>query len=170
MVKIKAGDGGSGCLSFTREKYRRRGPAWGGDGGRGGDVIIQTSESVHDLYGIRRSYTGVSGISGSGKSKDGANGKDVIIKVPVGTLVQQWNDATKTTSGVIADLDEPNQSFVIAKGGRGGRGNQSFTSSTDRTPLIKEQGKPGQQKHVQLELKIIADVGLVASNLFLFFF
>ena len=155
---VKAGDGGDGAVAFLREKFRPRGGPAGGDGGKGGDVIFVATKNKHTLYDLKfqKHLKAENGKPGGGKKKHGKNGKDLIVEVPVGTVVK---DAE--TGEIIADLTEDGQRAVIAKGGKGGLGNAHFATPTRRAPRFATKGKKGQERWVILELKSIADVGLV---------
>lgn len=155
---VKAGDGGNGCVSFRREKYVPKGGPNGGDGGSGGDVIIRASRHLHSLidFRSRSHFKAERGQHGQGKDKHGAGGKDFILKVPVGSLIIDSESDT-----VLADLTEPGQEYVAAFGGKGGLGNTHFASGANRTPRTATKGKPGEEKWLKIELKLIADVGLV---------
>jgi GTP-binding protein len=157
-IRVKAGDGGNGCLAFRREKYVPRGGPSGGDGGRGGDVIILANPHMNTLLHLRFNpeHTGQRGRHGEGSNCSGLDGTSVTVQVPVGTVVYD-----EETGQRLADLTEEGQSFVVAKGGRGGRGNQHFATSTHQAPTEHEDGRPGQEKKLRLELKLLADVGLV---------
>jgi len=157
-IEVESGKGGDGCVSFRREKYIRKGGPDGGDGGRGGHVIIRADENLSTLLDFRykRKYKAVKGQQGMGALKSGKNGEDIILKVPVGTIIK---DAT--TGAVLADLDEHAGEVVIARGGRGGKGNDHFKSSTNQTPREATPGQPGSHLRLALELKLLADVGLV---------
>ncbi len=157
-IYVKAGDGGHGCIAFRREKYVPRGGPAGGDGGRGGDVILVVDHNIQTLMDFRyqRHFKAERGEHGMGDKKHGANAEDIRIKVPPGTVVK---DAE--TGEVLADLTEPGQEVVVARGGRGGRGNARFKSSTNQAPQFAEDGKPGEERWLELELKLLADVGLV---------
>ncbi len=157
-IFVKAGDGGNGCCSFRREKYVPRGGPDGGDGGKGGDVIIQASPGIHTLLDqhYHPHYKAGRGQHGQGKNKTGKSGQDCIIRVPIGTIVK---DAQ--TGEVLADLKEIHQSIVVAVGGKGGRGNARFATPTIRAPRYCEHGEKGQERSLLLELKLLADVGLV---------
>ncbi len=157
-IEAKAGDGGNGCMSFRREKFVPRGGPDGGNGGDGGDVLLVADENVDDLtaFKFKPHLVAKRGQHGKGKLMTGARGKQASAAVPPGTIVR---DAA--TGELIADLVEPGQRRIIAKGGRGGRGNAAFKSSTNRAPREHEDGRPGEQRTVALELKVIADVGLV---------
>lgn len=158
VIHVLAGDGGSGCVSFRREKFIPKGGPDGGDGGHGGNVIITTAngeQSLNDLVFNPR-YVAERGVHGKGKALHGRKGKDVKIKIPVGTVVRDAD-----TGEFIVDMDEPNMSFIIAHGGKGGKGNARFATSTNRVPREAEPGTPGEIKNLELELKTIADFGLV---------
>lgn len=157
-IKIKAGRGGNGCMSFRREKFIPKGGPDGGNGGPGGNVILEASEEVQTLTDFRyqRFFSAKNGGHGSGGGKNGAKGENSVIKVPCGTLVY---DAQ--TGKELADLVEPHDRFLAARGGRGGRGNLFFASSVRRAPRFAEQGSPGEERTLRLELKLIADVGLI---------
>lgn len=157
-ILVKAGDGGNGCVSFRREKFIPRGGPDGGDGGRGGDVILQADCQLSTLLDLTypQTFQAQKGSHGKGKDQTGKNGKDLIIRVPAGTLVR---DAE--TGEILQDLLFHGQRFVAAKGGRGGRGNARFATPTQRAPRHAEKGEKGQQRLLQLELKLLADVGLI---------
>jgi GTP-binding protein len=158
-VEFIGGDGGDGCSSFRREKYVPRGGPDGGDGGDGGNVILRVDPHMSTLvdYKYRRVVRAARGTHGQGKDKHGRSGKDVIVRVPPGTVVKDAG-----TGEVIADLAEEDE-IVIAKGGRGGRGNASFATSVNRAPRSRERGAPGERREVVLEIKLIADVGIVGK-------
>jgi GTP-binding protein len=157
-ITIRSGDGGNGCVSFRREKYVPKGGPNGGDGGKGGDVIFMADNSLATLIDFRylRSYKAKNGHHGMGGDKTGKNGADVIIKVPCGSIIK---DAL--TGNILADLTKDGETFLAAKGGKGGRGNSWFATSTNQTPREAEPGKPGKELELQIELKLLADVGLV---------
>ncbi|NUM80037.1 GTPase ObgE [bacterium] len=157
-ISVKAGRGGNGIISFRREKYVPKGGPDGGDGGRGGDVVLLTDANLHTLQdvGHNRHYFAQSGENGLGNNQHGKNGADVVIRVPPGTIVRNAD-----SDEIIVDLVENKQRFVIAKGGRGGRGNTHFKSPTNRTPRRSEPGEAGEGLEIALELKVLADVGLV---------
>ncbi|HEY2420808.1 MAG TPA: GTPase ObgE [Neobacillus sp.] len=157
-IYVKGGDGGNGMVAFRREKYVPNGGPAGGDGGKGADVIFEVNEGLRTLMDFRyqRHFKAPRGEHGMSKNMHGANSKDMIVKVPPGTVVIDAN-----TSEVIADLVENGQRAVIAKGGRGGRGNTRFSTPTNPAPELSENGEPGQERDVILELKLLADVGLV---------
>ena len=156
-IYVKAGRGGNGALSFRREKFVPKGGPDGGDGGKGGDVIIEAVGGIVTLADFeydRRFQAGHAG-HGSGAMKTGSNGDDLIIHVPCGTLIRESGDER-----ILADLTEPGQRFTAAHGGKGGRGNSHFATSSRRAPKFAEKGDPGEEKSLSLELKLIADVGL----------
>lgn len=152
------GRGGNGCVSFRREKYVPAGGPNGGDGGKGGDVILLADPELSTLMDLRyrRNYEAGRGQHGQGADKTGRDGEDLVIRVPPGTTVR--DERTKT---VIADLVRPGQMVVVARGGRGGRGNAKFASATNQAPRYAENGDPGEERFIELELKLLADVGLV---------
>jgi len=157
-IEVKAGQGGSGCVSFRREKHVPRGGPDGGDGGKGGDIKVIAERNIHTLLDFRykKIYKSNRGVHGQGSGKHGKGAVDLYIKVPVGTLIK---DAT--SGAVICDLVHDGQTFVVARGGRGGRGNARFVTSTNRAPRDWEVGHSGEEKILELELKLLADIGLV---------
>ena len=158
-ITVKGGDGGNGCASFRREKFIPKGGPSGGDGGNGGNVILiakTSQQSLVDLY-YRRHYRGQNGENGRSRDQYGKNGKDIELHVPIGTMIKDLDDDLR----ILADLDKPGKSFTVANGGPGGRGNIHFASSTNRVPRECEPGTPGETKKLELELKSIADIGLV---------
>ena len=157
-IHVIAGNGGSGCLSFHREKFIDKGGPDGGDGGRGGSVIIIADRHLRTLqdYTYRREYKAKRGQHGMGSNKHGKSAKDIILKAPLGTIIK---DAE--TGEILIDLMEDGQKFVAAKGGRGGRGNARFATPTKRSPRDWEVGFTGEERWLELELKLIADIGLV---------
>jgi len=157
-IEVKAGNGGNGAVAFRREKYVPKGGPSGGNGGKGGDIIIEAHHNLSTLLDFRykRNYKAQNGEPGSNALKDGKSGKDIIIKVPVGTIIK--NASTKK---VLSDLDEDKKRIIIVKGGKGGKGNSNFATPTNQTPRFADDGKPGEQNKIILELKLIADVGLV---------
>ena len=158
-INVKGGSGGNGCASFRREKFIPKGGPSGGDGGNGGDVVLIADtgqQSLVDFY-YKRHYQGKNGENGRSRDQYGRNGKDVELRVPVGTMIKDVNDDLR----VLSDLDKPGARFVVAKGGVGGRGNIHFASSTNRVPREWEPGTPGEERSLELELKTIADIGLV---------
>ena len=157
-IKVKAGNGGDGMVAFRREKYVPNGGPWGGDGGRGGNVVFVVDEGLRTLMDFRynRHFKADSGEKGMTKGMHGRGAEDLRVRVPQGTTVR---DAE--TGKVITDLIEHGQEFIVAHGGRGGRGNIRFATPKNPAPEISENGEPGQERELQLELKILADVGLV---------
>ena len=157
-IRVKAGDGGNGCVAFRREKFVPRGGPSGGDGGRGGDVIMESSERHNTLVHFRFNpeYKAQRGRHGEGSNKTGREGEDVLLKVPVGTIVYDSETGEK-----VHDFSNPDDRIVIARGGRGGRGNAQFKTSTHQAPREHEDGRPGEERTLRLELKLLADVGLV---------
>jgi len=157
-ITIQSGDGGSGCVSFRREKFIPRGGPDGGDGGKGGDVILKSSPRKRTLYDFRykRHLKAKNGGGGQGKRKAGKKGDDIVIEVPTGTIIIE-----SETGATLKDFVIPGETFVAATGGRGGQGNYHFKTSTRRTPRFAQPGEPGQTIQLKLELKLIADVGLI---------
>src|SRR5438874_13131507 len=157
-IRVKAGGGGNGCVAFRREKYVPRGGPSGGDGGKGGDIYMESSERHNTLVHFRFNpeYKAQRGRHGEGANKTGREGEDIILKVPVGTILYDFE-----TGELIHDFSEPDERIVVAKGGRGGRGNQHFATSTHQAPREHEDGRPGEERNFRLELKLLADVGLV---------
>ena len=160
-IFVSAGDGGDGCVGFRREKYIPAGGPDGGNGGRGGNVIVEVDPSMTTLldFRYRVNYKAARGGDGRGSKQHGKNAEDLIVGVPPGTVVHNdENDA------VIADLTSPRQRLLAAQGGRGGRGNAVFATSTRQAPTFAERGEPGESRWLRLELKLIADVGLVGDR------
>jgi GTPase len=157
-IRVKAGDGGNGCMAFRREKFVPRGGPSGGDGGRGGDVVMESSQRHNTLIHFRYNpeHKGQRGEHGMGSNCTGFDGRSVTLQVPVGTSLY---DAE--TGELIHDFKEPDERLVVAKGGRGGRGNQHFATSTHQAPREHELGRAGEERTYRLELKLLADVGLV---------
>lgn len=157
-IHVRAGDGGRGCVSFRREKYVPRGGPDGGDGGRGGSVILEADEGLGTLldFRYRRQYAAPRGAHGEGSDRHGADGADLVLRVPVGTVVR-----TRGEELPLGDLARHGQRLVVARGGRGGRGNARFATSTHRAPRHAEPGTPGEERWLRLELKLLADVGVV---------
>jgi len=157
-IYVKAGNGGNGAVSFHREKYIAAGGPDGGDGGKGGDIIFTVDEGLSTLADFRykTKYKAESGQNGSGSNCTGRNGSDLVIKVPPGTIIKD-----EKTGKIIADLTNANQSVVVAKGGKGGKGNQHFATPTRQVPNFARAGEPGEERWVLLELKLLADVGLI---------
>jgi len=157
-IYVKAGDGGNGCLAFRREKYVPRGGPSGGDGGRGGDVIMVATEHHNTLLHFRFNpeHKAQRGRHGEGSNRTGHDGESKEISTPVGTVVYDAD-----TGELLHDFTTPGDRFIVAHGGRGGRGNARFATSTHQAPTEHEDGKPGEERHLRLELKLLADVGLV---------
>jgi len=157
-IWVKAGDGGDGCIGFHREKFIPKGGPDGGDGGRGGSVYFLAADDVDTLLDFtgKHHWQAENGQQGMGSNCHGSNGKDLIIKVPAGTLIYDVDFDL-----LLKDLNKIGMKVCICRGGRGGRGNRAFATSTNQTPRQVESGKPGQERNLRLELKLIADVGLV---------
>lgn len=157
-IFVKAGDGGNGCVAFHREKFVPMGGPSGGDGGKGGDVILVADKNLHTLmdFKYKRHYKASRGQNGQGGNKKGKDGEDLILKVPVGTIVK---DAQ--TGELLADLVEDGQKVVVAKGGKGGKGNAAFKTATNQAPTNAEPGEKGEERWIELELKLLADIGIV---------
>lgn len=157
-ITVQSGDGGRGCVSFRREKFIPRGGPDGGDGGKGGDVVVVTTNRKRTLrqFQYKRQFKAANGGYGQGARKTGPNGADLILEIPPGTLLLNADDGT-----LIEDMSQPDERFVIARGGRGGLGNTRFKSSTNRTPRHAQPGEPGITLKVKLELKLLADVGII---------
>ncbi|MBT6326842.1 MAG: GTPase ObgE [Bdellovibrionales bacterium] len=157
-INISSGKGGDGCVGFRREKYIEFGGPDGGDGGDGGNVIFLADDGVNTLVNFRgkKNYCAENGEGGMGRQRHGKYGEDVVIKVPVGTIIRNVE-----TNEVIADLTENGEQTLIAEGGRGGLGNTNFKSSTNQAPRYAQEGKPGVELELELELKLIADIALI---------
>jgi len=157
-IYVKAGDGGDGAVAFRREKYVPKGGPAGGNGGNGGSVIFVADRNLNTLLDLRykRKYIAENGVHGGSSLKDGKTGQNIIVKVPIGTVIKD-----EITEEILADLDIEGNEFIAAKGGKGGKGNSNFATPTNQTPRFAENGKPGEEKNLILELKLIADVGLV---------
>ncbi|SKA75419.1 GTP-binding protein [Clostridium sp. USBA 49] len=157
-IFVKSGDGGDGAVSFRREKYVPLGGPDGGDGGNGGDVILVAESNMTTLldFTYKRKYIAEKGANGSGSNCFGKNGENLYIKVPTGTIIRDVE-----SNKIMADLAHPGDSIVVAKGGRGGRGNARFATSTRQAPNFAEPGMPGEERYIELELKLLADVGLI---------
>ena len=157
-IRVKAGDGGNGCMAFRREKFVPRGGPSGGDGGRGGDVVMESSQRHNTLIHFRYNpeHKGQRGEHGMGSNCTGLDGRSVTLQVPVGTSLYDME-----TGELVHDFKEPDERIVVAKGGRGGRGNQHFATSTHQAPREHELGRAGEERSYRLELKLLADVGLV---------
>ena len=158
MIKVEAGKGGDGCLAFRREKYIPMGGPFGGNGGKGADIKFIVDEGLHTLIDLRymKKIKGNKGENGRGKNQNGSNADDVVIKVPLGTVVTD-ND----TGLILADLKHKNDEVIVAFGGRGGRGNTAFKTQSNPAPNFAENGEPGEERTLKVELKLLADVGLV---------
>ena len=158
LLHVEAGKGGDGCLAFRREKYIPMGGPFGGNGGKGSDIKFIVDEGLHTLIDLRymKVVKGKKGENGSGKNQNGANAEDIIIKVPQGTVITD-ND----TGLVLADLKNKNDEVIVAYGGRGGRGNTAFKTQSNPAPNFAENGEPGEERNLKVELKLLADVGLV---------
>ncbi|HSE83689.1 MAG TPA: GTPase ObgE, partial [Thermodesulfobacteriota bacterium] len=157
-INVKSGRGGNGCASFRREKYVPRGGPNGGDGGDGGDVIVIAKENMTSLldYRYKRHYRAESGEHGKGKDQHGKSAPPLLIPVPIGTVIKDLS-----TERILGDLTEDGQTLVVAKGGRGGKGNARFATSTNQAPKKAEPGEEGEEKDLLLELKLLADVGII---------
>lgn len=157
-IRVKAGNGGNGCLAFRREKFVPRGGPSGGDGGKGGDIIMESSERHNTLVHFRFNpeYTAQRGRHGEGSNRTGHEGEDVILKVPVGTIVYDADSGER-----VHDFSQADERIIVAHGGRGGRGNARFATSTHQAPREHEEGHLGEERTLRLELKLLADVGLV---------
>ena len=157
-IYVKAGDGGRGCVSFRREKYVPRGGPDGGDGGNGADVILIARRNMSSLLDHRyqQRYKAKRGVHGKGKDQHGKNAEDLFIPVPMGTMIKDFE-----SGAFYGDLTEEGQTLVVAKGGRGGKGNARFVTPTNQAPKEAQPGTPGQEKTLKLELKLLADVGLL---------
>lgn len=160
LITVSAGKGGSGCVSFRREKYIPRGGPDGGDGGDGGDVIIRTTSRRRTLqtFRFKRAFNAQSGGYGEGRQRSGKKGEDLIIDVPPGTMI-----TNAETGELVCDCVADNQEQVVAKGGMGGRGNTRFKTATNRAPRFAQPGTPGEAFSLKLELKLLADVGIIGS-------
>jgi len=157
-IRVKGGDGGNGCVSFRREKYVPKGGPNGGDGGNGGNVIFMADDSLSTLidFKYRNIFKAQNGKHGQGGDKTGKSGSDLIIRLPCGSIIKDLSDGK-----ILADLTENGASCIVARGGKGGRGNAHFASSTNQAPRYAEKGTKGEEKEIEIELKLIADAGLV---------
>ena len=157
-IKLVAGSGGDGCTAFRREKYVAMGGPFGGNGGRGSDIIFKVDEGLRTLIDLRynKLIKGNKGANGEGKNKNGKGASDIVIKVPPGTIVTDLD-----TNLVVCDLKNHGEEFIVAKGGRGGRGNTAFKTMSNPAPNFSEKGEPGEERELKVELKLLADVGLV---------
>lgn len=160
LIKVKAGDGGKGLVSFRREKYIPRGGPDGGDGGDGGNVVFQVDHNMNTLatFDMRKAFKAESGHPGATVKKHGSNGEELVLTVPAGTVISELKDGEYVE---IADLTKPDQGYIIARGGKGGWGNPHFATATNRAPYVANPGTPGEEKELKLELRLIADVGLI---------
>lgn len=161
VITARSGKGGAGCVSFRREKFIPKGGPDGGDGGKGGDVVFQASDNLLTLYDLRlkRVYEAKNGKGGMGRQRFGPAAPDLVVHVPTGTQI--FEIAEDETQTLVADLIRDGQSFVACKGGRGGKGNMHFASATMRAPRFAQPGEPGEEKRLRLELKVLADVGII---------
>ena len=158
VLKVKAGDGGNGCTSFRREKYVPMGGPNGGNGGKGSSIIFKVDKGLHTLLDLKyqKEIKGKKGENGKGSNKFGSNAEDIYVKVPLGTVIKDTD-----TGLILADLTKENDEVVVAKGGRGGRGNTAFKTHSNTAPNFSENGEPGEEKTLKVELKSLADVGFV---------
>jgi len=158
VITAISGDGGKGCISFRREKFIPKGGPDGGDGGDGGSIIVRASRRLHTLtdFKSRKYFKALNGKPGRGKNQSGKSGPDLFIDVPLGTVIEDLD-----TGEFLADLIQDKQEFLLLSGGKGGKGNQRFATSTNRAPRIAHPGFPGQEKRLKLSLKFIADIGLI---------
>ena len=162
-IFVRGGDGGAGCMSFRREAHVPKGGPDGGDGGHGGDVIVQADARVSSLidYRFKHHFKAQRGTHGKGSRMHGARGEDLVLKVPMGTVVRAYDEETKETGELLADLTHDGEKVIVAPGGMGGRGNIHFVTSTRRAPAFAELGEPAQEQWIQLEMKLMADAALV---------
>lgn len=162
-IHVKGGDGGAGCMSFRREAHVPKGGPDGGDGGRGGNVVVAADASLSSLieYRFKHHFKAERGTHGKGSRMHGADGKDLVLKVPVGTVVREYFDEEKRTGELIADLTHDEERVVVARGGAGGRGNVHFVTSKRRAPTFAELGEPARECWIELEMKLMADAALV---------
>ena len=158
IITVQSGKGGRGCVSFRREKYIPRGGPDGGDGGKGGDVILKSTSRRRTLYPFqfKRQFKAKDGAHGQGQQKTGRNGSDLIVEIPPGTLVKDAD-----TNEILKDFTTAGEFYSVVKGGKGGLGNARFKSSTNRTPRYSQPGQPAQSRELKLELKLLADVGII---------
>ncbi len=158
IITARSGDGGKGCVSFRREKFIPKGGPDGGNGGNGGSIIAKSTRTLYTLtdYGSRKFFKALKGGHGRGKNQSGKNGADLILSTPLGTVIEDYN-----TGELLADLIHDNQEILLLPGGRGGKGNQHFATSTNRSPRFAQPGLPGVEKKLRLSLKLIADIGLI---------
>ncbi|WP_165044369.1 GTPase ObgE [Adlercreutzia sp. ZJ138] len=162
-IFVKGGDGGAGCMSFRREAHVPKGGPDGGDGGHGGNVVVKADASLSSLidYRFKHHFKAQRGVHGKGSRMHGATGDDLVLKVPVGTIVREYFEETKETGETIADLTRDGESVIVADGGMGGRGNIHFVTSTRRAPAFAELGEPAQERWIEFEMKLMADAALV---------
>ncbi|MCI9627807.1 MAG: GTPase ObgE [Eggerthellaceae bacterium] len=162
-IYVKGGDGGAGCMSFRREAHVPKGGPDGGDGGHGGDVVLVADSSLSSLidYRFKHHFKAQRGTHGKGSKMHGARGEDLILKVPVGTIVREYSEDDKVAGELIADLTHDGERVIVAEGGIGGRGNTHFVTSTRRAPAFAELGEPADDKWIELEMKLVADAALV---------
>lgn len=159
-IWVKAGDGGDGCVAFRREKYIPKGGPSGGNGGKGGDVIFRAERNLRTLidFHYKQHFKAENGRNGEGNNREGRSGNDLVIPVPVGTIIYEIKDGKDI---FLVDLSKEGMEYIVAKGGEGGKGNASFKSSTNQAPRKATPGKPGEEKYLKLELKLLADVGII---------
>ncbi len=162
-INVRGGDGGAGCMSFRREAYVPKGGPDGGDGGDGGDVVIEADPQLSSLidYRYKHHFRAERGTHGQGARRHGKDGEDLVLRVPVGTVVRELDPATQTPAYDIADLTQPGERVVVAPGGAGGRGNIHFVTSVRRAPAFAEKGEPAREHWIELEMKLMADAALV---------
>ncbi len=162
-INVKGGNGGAGCMSFRREAHVPKGGPDGGDGGHGGNVVVQADASVSSLieYRFKHHFKAERGTHGKGSRMHGATGEDLVLKVPVGTVVREYFEDEREVGKMIADLTRDGESVVVARGGMGGRGNIHFVTSTRRAPAFAELGEPSEERWIELEMKLMADAALV---------
>ena len=162
-INVRGGDGGAGCMSFRREAFVPKGGPDGGDGGRGGDVIVEADPQLSSLidYRYKHHFRAERGTHGQGARRHGRDGEDLVLRVPVGTVVRELDPQTQTPSYDIADLTQPGERVVVAPGGAGGRGNIHFVTSVRRAPAFAEKGEPAREHWIELEMKLMADAALV---------
>lgn len=162
-IHVKGGDGGAGCMSFRREAHVPKGGPDGGDGGHGGDVVVEADASLSSLieYRFKHHFRAMRGTHGKGSRMHGARGEDLVLKVPVGTVIHEYSEEKKQTGELIADLTCDGERIVVAQGGMGGRGNIHFVTSTRRAPAFAELGEPAHEGWIELEMKLMADAALV---------
>lgn len=158
VITVVSGDGGRGCVSFRRERFIPKGGPDGGDGGEGGSIVIKASNALHTLseFSSKRYFKAKDGRPGRGKNQAGKNGPDTVIRVPVGTVIYDHD-----SGDMIADMVRSDQEILILPGGKGGKGNRHFATSTNRTPRFAQEGSPGYEKRLRLSLKYIADIGII---------